>query len=72
MSVTQKSFNWNGPITFGLTFSYFSTQHRDRLQFSLGIELLSFKSPDLLPSASHSIVNHIHFSNQLTLTVTLN
>ena len=33
---------------------------------------MSFKSQDLLPSASHIIVNHIHFSNQYSCIDKLN
>ena len=56
----------NETRTFGVPFSYFTTQQRDRLQFSFGNELISFKSQDLLPSASHTIVNHINFSIRFT------
>ena len=58
-------------IGLRVSFSYFTTQHWDRLQFSIGIELMSFKSQDLLPSASHIIVNHIHFSIQFSCIDTI-
>ena len=66
MSATQMSFKWNGPWTSGGTFSYFTTQQWDRLQFILGTELISLKPHKLLPSASYNVVYKISISNYIT------